>query len=257
MPLPLAAAISAVVAWLGWRAQTLTLSGGVAAWTVGTLILYGSGWNGGAVLAAFFVSSNLISRLGPRAASQLDAKSDRRDLWQVYANGGAAAAGALAGRTDPALGIWLATASLAAAAADTWATSVGTRSGMAPRLLGFGAVVPPGTNGGMTLAGTAAAVAGALIVAGTGAATTGMPLLLASGTLIGFAGMIVDSMIGAWFQGGFTCPACNQDSERRVHRCGAATVRTKGVTWLNNDGVNFLVTVLAACMALLWWRWLD
>ena len=80
---------------------------------MGTLVLYGTGWNGGAVLAAFFISSNLVSRVGPRGSLvQLDPKGDRRDLWQVYANGGAAAAGALAAHGD--LGIWLVTATLAA-----------------------------------------------------------------------------------------------------------------------------------------------
>jgi uncharacterized protein (TIGR00297 family) len=258
VPLPLAAAVSAAVAWVAWRAQTLTLSGSVAAWTVGTLVLYGSGWNGGAVLAAFFVLSNLISRLGRTDAPvQLDPKSDRRDLWQVYANGGAAAVGALAGRTNPALGIWLVTASLAAAAADTWATSVGTRAGMRPRLLGFGPVVPPGTNGGMTLAGTIAACAGAFMVAGTGALAAGMSLLLPVGTLIGFAGMTVDSIAGALLQGRFRCPVCDQPSEWRVHHCGSPTMRTRGFVWLNNDGVNFLATSLAACAALIFWWWLD
>ncbi|HMH54634.1 MAG TPA: DUF92 domain-containing protein, partial [Gemmatimonadales bacterium] len=68
MPLPLAATVGAGVAWIAWRAGTLTLSGAVAAWTVGTLVLYGTGWNGGAVLAAFFISSNLVSRVGPRGS---------------------------------------------------------------------------------------------------------------------------------------------------------------------------------------------
>jgi uncharacterized membrane protein len=165
------------VAWIAWRAGTLTLSGAAAAGKLGTLVLYGTGWNGGAVLAAFFISSNLVSRVGPQGALvQLDPKSDRRELWQVYANGGVAAAGALAAPGE--LGIWLVTATLAAAAADTWATSLGTRSGTAPRLLGFGRTVPPGTSGGMTLIGSAGGAMGALIVSATGGLVPGTPAII-------------------------------------------------------------------------------
>jgi uncharacterized protein (TIGR00297 family) len=256
LPLPLAATVSAGVAWMAWRAGTLTLSGAVAACTVGTLVLYGTGWNGGAVLAAFFISSNLVSRIGPQhSLGQLDPKGDRRDIWQVYANGGAAAAGAIAAPGE--LGIWLVTATLAAAAADTWATSLGTRSGTAPRLLGFGRTVPPGTSGGMTLIGSAAGAMGALIVAGTAALVTGRLAMIPAGTLIGFAGMGVDSLLGAVLQGRFYCQPCDEASEWRVHRCGRPTVLRGGVRWLDNDIVNFLATAFAAGAALVFWRWLD
>jgi uncharacterized membrane protein len=209
------------------------------------------------VLAAFFVSSNLVSRLGPPVALPgLDAKSDRRDLWQVYANGGAAALGAGLGFVDGALGIWLVTATLAAAAADTWATSIGVRSRALPRLPWTGRTVPAGSNGGMTLMGSAGGAAGALIVAGTGAIAADMPVLLPIGTLIGFFGMVADSTLGALLQGRFRCPACDVASEWRVHRCGAATIREGGMAWLNNDGVNLVATVLAGCAALAAWHWL-
>jgi uncharacterized membrane protein len=209
------------------------------------------------VLAAFFVSSNLVSRVRPRLAPpRLDPKSDRRDLWQVSANGGAAALGAGFGLMDSALGIWLVTATLAAAAADTWATSIGVRSRVLPRLPWSGRRVPAGSNGGMTLVGSAGGAAGALIVAGTGAVAAGLPMLLPVGTLIGFFGMVADSTLGALLQGRFHCPACDVASEWRVHRCGVATIREGGMAWLNNDGVNLVATALAGCAALGVWCWL-
>jgi uncharacterized membrane protein len=210
------------------------------------------------VLAAFFISSNLVSRVAPRPApAGLDPKTDRRDPWQVYANGGAAALGAAVGLVDHALGIWLVTTTLAAAAADTWATSIGTRSRVLPRLPWSGRTVTAGSSGGMTLLGTAGGAAGALIVAGTGAIAADMPLLLPIGTLIGFLGMVADSTLGALLQGRFHCPACDAASEWRVHRCGAATTREGGMAWLNNDGVNFVATALAGCAALAVWHWLS
>jgi len=155
------------------------------------------------------------------------------------------------------LGLWLVTATLAAAAADTWATSLGTRSGMAPRLLGFGRSVPPGTSGGMTLLGSAGAAIGALIVSGTGALVSGTLAIFPAGISIGFAGMVVDSVLGAVFQGRFHCQTCDEASEWRVHRCGHPTVLRGGLRWLDNDMVNFLATAFAAGAALLSWRWLD
>ena len=223
---------------------------------MGLLILFGTGWSGGAVLAAFFVSSNLVSRVAP-APRQTDAKGERRDAWQVYANGGPAAFLALSASSDIELRFWLMTASLAAAAADTWATSIGARSRVSPRLLWSGQPVPPGTSGGVTAIGNLAGIAGAAIVAGTAAFFARDAALFAAGTLIGFLGMLIDSLIGGRLQGRFWCVRCDQPSEWRVHRCGSRTAWKAGVVWLNNDGVNLIATAVAGTLALAVWRWLD
>jgi uncharacterized protein (TIGR00297 family) len=246
-----------VAALVAWRARTLTDTGAAAAWSIGFLVLYGTGWQGGAVLAAFFVSSNLVSRLFPSPPAASDPKGDRRDHWQVYANGALAGVAGGIGTASSKLGLWLVTCVLAAAAADTWATSIGSRSTLRPRLIWSGRTVPAGTSGGMTAAGTAAAAAGALFVSAIGTLAAGMPILLPAATLIGFLGMVADSTIGALLQGRFHCAACNTASEWRVHRCGGATARTSGIAWLNNDIVNFLATGSAAAAGLGTWYWLS
>jgi uncharacterized protein (TIGR00297 family) len=234
------------------------MSGLPAAWLVGVLILWGSGWAGGAVLAAFFVSSNLVSRLaGSTESTSFDPKSDRRDAWQVFANGGPAAIAAVLPGAEPGLRLWLVTAGLAAAAADTWGTAVGLRSRVPPRLWWLGSPVAPGTSGGVTLLGTAAAAVGAALVAGTGALTSARLALLPLGTLIGFLGMAADSVLGGLAQGRFHCPRCGQPSEWRVHRCGTRTRWVGGWSWLNNDGVNLLATALATAAAWIAWRLCD
>jgi uncharacterized membrane protein len=146
------------------------------------------------------------------------------------------------------------TGSLAAAAADTWATSLGGLSRRPTRRLLFGPAVPAGTSGGMTVAGTLGALVGAALVAGVGAAAGNIPALAPVATLVGFAGMAADSVLGAVWQGRFHCPACDAASEWRVHRCGARTVRKGGVSWLDNDGVNLAATSLAALLAAVAWR---
>ena len=240
------------MALLAWRANSLTGDGAVAAAIVGTLVLAGTGWEGGAVLAAFFVSSSAIGRLLPARAG--DAKGERRDRHQVVANGGPAAlAAAVLGNFDPALALWIVTGSLAAAAADTWATSLGSLSPRPPRRLFFGTTVPAGTSGGMTPLGTLGGLAGAALVAGTGALAGGGARLALVGTLVGFAGMVADSALGAAAQGRFHCPACDAASEWRVHRCGTRTIPKGGMAWLDNDAVNLAATAFAAALAALAW----
>ena len=239
---------------LAYRAATLTGSGALAAWLVGILVLHGTGWEGGGVLAAFFVSSSLVSRGAP-APPGLDPKGDRRDHRQVFANGGAAAAGALLGLRDPQLGIWLLTSALAAAAADTWATAFGARSALLPRLILDGRVVPPGTSGGITPLGSAGGAAGAVLIAATGAIATGTPALLPVAALVGFGGMLLDSALGAAAQGRFRCAACAERSEWRLHRCGRLTTHEGGLAWLDNDGVNLTASTGAAVVAWVAWVW--
>jgi uncharacterized membrane protein len=174
----------------------------------------------------------------------------------VYANGAPAALAAVAS-ADVALKLWLVTASLAAAAADTWATSLGAHSKGPTRLLGSDVVVPPGTSGGVTPAGSFGAALGAMLVSGAGALALGRASLFAAGTLIGFFGMVLDSYAGSRWQGRFHCVQCDEPSERQVHRCGHKTERRAGVPWLTNDGVNLLATTLALIAGWVSWTWLD
>jgi uncharacterized protein (TIGR00297 family) len=240
----------------------LTGGGAVAAWAVGTAVLAGTGWAGGLVLAAFFVPGTLVGRVvRPRTAPLVDPKGDCRDQWQVLANGGVAAVAAGAAAVSAAadgrrLALWLVTVSLAAAAADTWATAWGGRSRRPPRLVVGWRRVPPGTSGGVSLAGTAGAVAGALVVALAGAALTSGPGRTRRAALVvglGVAGMLADSALGATLQGRFHCDRCDRPSDWPVHRCGARTRPTGGLPWLTNDVVNFLATLAAALAAAALW----
>jgi uncharacterized protein (TIGR00297 family) len=223
---------------------------------VGTLILASAGWAGGAALIVFFVSSSLVSRLEHRADSLLDPKGSRRDAWQVLANGGPAAAGAgvAAAAGLGSMALWVATGALAAAAADTWATSLGSRSRRPPRHLLTGGVVPRGTGGGVSIPGTAGALAGAILTVAAAAGVSHDPALFPAGIIIGVIGMLADSALGGSVQARFRCPACALASEWPRHRCGAPTILEGGVRWLTNDLVNTLATTLAGLLAALAWH---
>ena len=159
------------------------------------------------MLLAFFVLSTLLSRRGT-------ARNER----QVIANGGIAALAALAGNWT-----WFAGA-LAAATADTWATEIGSHSRTLPRLITDGSRVPAGTDGGITLLGTAGAIAGAWFIAGL-SSLLGQRSLVAIAAA-GVAGMTIDSLLGATVQG--------------------------KVRWMDNDAVNLAATLTgAACAGLI------
>ena len=248
--------LAVAVAGCAAALRSLTPAGAGAAAAVGALTLFAAGWAGGAALLTFFVSSSLVSRFEERSRVLLDPKGSRRDAAQVLANGGAAAAGAaiaaLAGQ--PALALWIVTAALAAAAADTWATALGSRSRTAPRHIFTGRAVPPGTGGGVSLPGNAAALAGAALTSAAAAVVSHDPALLGAGIIIGVIGMLADSALGGSVQARFHCPACGRASEWSLHRCGTATIHEGGVRWLTNDLVNALATTFAALLGAAAWH---
>lgn len=194
----------------------LTRRGVVAALAVGLATVSGFGWRGVALLLAFFVSSSLLTAAA--RGGEGAPKGVPRNARRVIANGGIAALAALAGH-------WVAFAgALAAANADTWATEIGSHSRTRPRLITNGTPVPAGTDGGITLLGTAGGIAGALVIAVL--ARVLVPGgFLAAVAIAGIAGMVLDSLLGATLQG------------RR--------------TWLDNDAVNLAATAAGAGLAAL------
>lgn len=254
VPPLLALLLGAAVAVAASVFRSLSTSGAIAATLVGTAALMATGWWGGVALLTFFLGSTIVSRLCPDpAAASGEAKGGERDAWQVLANGGAPVVGALLALRTPGAPFWVITIGLAAAAADTWATSFGGMSGTAPRSIISGAVVPAGTSGGVTLKGTAGGVLGAATLALIGLIATRDPQLATGALLIGTAGMFLDSLLGALAQARFRCDHCSVTTERPVHRCGTRTVQIGGVRWLTNDGVNALATCAATAAG--WWWW--
>lgn len=252
-PLP-ALVVAVLVAGLGWRTDALTRGGSLAAALLGTIVLTGTGEVGLAALGVFFVTGSALSRWfesGPGRAP--------RGPRQVVANGGTAAVGAMLAPVDPLLAVWVVGASLAAAAADTWATAIGSRSRVPPRHLLSGRTVPPGTDGGVTFTGTTGAVAGAVLVTmavriAGGAVNSGWDMLAMAG--IGVAGMGLDALLGEAVQRRFHCVFCDTPSRHpRCTRCGRVADKAGGWRWMTNDTVNAVATAGAGAAGALYWAW--
>jgi uncharacterized protein (TIGR00297 family) len=261
LPAPFAAryiagiVIVGAIAAAARRAHSLSWSGTLAAIGIGTISI-AAGWSWGTLLIAFFVSSTLLSRIGESrkqtATMDIVAKGGERDAAQVFANGGVFALCALGALLMPsAVPAWRAVGAgaLATSTADTWATEVGTLVGGIPRSIVTLARVPLGTSGGVTPAGTAAALAGSAFIAGITLALDWSGAVAWGAILGGFAGAIVDSLAGATVQARRGCSRCGTFTERLVHTCGATTFAAGGMQWLNNDAVNAVSTVVGGAIA--------
>lgn len=215
------------------------------------------GWPWGLLLIAFFVSSSILSRVTARLRPSQGLNVKRgatRDAVQVLANGGVALIFALLWMiTDRS---WIAVgfaASLAAAAADTWATEIGAFSTQRPRLITTGKPVERGVSGGVSLLGTIATVAGALFIATLAALTLDITALSPAGllfcvTLAGVVGSLTDSLLGATLQIHYHCPVCDELTERPIHRCGTRTIPVRGHSFFTNDTVNALAIAAGAAV---------
>lgn len=240
--------LGALVGWLGYQARALTASGAVAAALIG-VVIFGFGGMGAAILVIiFFVSSSALTQFKAQQKETLQLnfeKGGRRDLWQVFANGGIAAIlvilHAWSGSPIALVGF---VGAMAVATADTWGTEIGVLSQRMPRSLLTWQSVPCGTSGGVTLLGTGATILGALTIGAAGLLVLGDWRVIPIGMIGGVLGATIDSLLGACWQGMYTCPTCEVETESHpYHRCGTLTNHQRGWRWLNNDAVNLAATI--------------
>lgn len=245
-------ALAGAVALAAWRLRSLTASGAIAAWIVGSCVFASGGWAYAAVLFAFFIPSTLLSRVGRARKRELVdiGKHGARDAGQVAANGGIAAVCAVLAAATHLHALAAAFAgAFAAASADTWGTEIGTLAKMRPISILTFKPLAAGLSGGVTLAGTLAEIAGACAV-GAVAWAFGIGAwwcIAAAGT----AGAIADSVLGASLQELRYCPRCSRACETNPHACGSPTALLRGAPWMSNDAVNACATAVGALTAAL------
>ena len=216
-----ALAITAGFAVLAWFAGGVNFNGAIAGSAVAFIMAVRDLRMFLALLIVFAVTL-LATRVGYARKQQLRTAEPAggRTAAQAMANLGIAAlVVAIAGRESPVLAL----AALAEAAGDTSSSEIGMAFPGKTLLVTNFKSVPAGTDGGVSLFGTIAALLGAASVAVV-AAGTGLVAInqLATIILAGFFGIVIDSLLGAIF-------------ERRG--------------WLDNDLVNLLGTAAAVGMA--------
>jgi uncharacterized protein (TIGR00297 family) len=249
--------ISILIATLAYWRGSLSQSGALGAILVGTLTFGLGGWVWGILLGLFFVSSSLLShyKVGEkkRAAEKFE-KGHRRDLAQVFANGGLGALVALCHANWPAL-FWfpIFIGMIATVTADTWATELGTLSKQPPRLITTGKVVEVGTSGGVSLVGTAVSLVGGCLIGLAAAVLSGQYFInyILAGALGGLVGSLVDSLLGATMQQVYYCEVRQKVTEKKLNPLGQPNKPIRGWAWMNNDMVNMLSSVVGGAIAVL------
>jgi uncharacterized protein (TIGR00297 family) len=227
--LPWAIGINVLVAALGHRAGTVTLSGTIVGALIGITIYAAAGRNAWVLLFITFAVASIASRLRFERKMLLgiaEERSGRRGAGNALANCGVATVAAIAVASTPhaAAALLALAAALIAGGSDTVASEIGKAWGRSTFLITSLGRVKPGTPGAMSLEGTTAGVVAAFGLAAAAVALGQIAWgMMAAVVVAATVGALVESVLGA-------------------------TLEAPGI--LNNDLLNFINTAVAASVAL-------
>jgi len=242
--------LSIIAAYVAFIGNWITLDATKSVIVLGTVTLGFGGWWMAFALIFFFASSSLLTRRNRMEVVENPEENflhhdlkKRRDGYQVWANGFWVAVLCLLWFITSIDAFFIAAfAVIATATADTWATEIGCRNPGKTRLITNFKEVTPGTDGGVSLKGTMAAIVGSLAIS-----LFMLPLLieypdamLAVIFISGFAGSIADSYVGATLQTADISQVKPEDFINSVHN-----FKNNFVNWIST-GIGGLIAFIIA-----------
>ncbi len=208
------------------------------------------------LLMVFYISSILIRKLVLKSFpmyfyghSRKHKAHGARSVVQVLCNGGLMALLSVVYYVYPnPMLVYLASVSMAAANADTWASELGSLSSQQTQTLFSKKVYPKGLSGGVTHLGLWASLTGSALVSIVTSVYflsnhgfTWRWLILSLGMVtFGFMGSIVDSLLGEYFQVKYL----NDQNQLVDDPLYTHSKPVSGYTWIDNNLVNLLSNLI-------------
>lgn len=214
-----------ILGFITYKRKSLDLFGSAVMVIMGIVIIFSAGTNWLLLIILFLVMSLLATKYSKKYKMSLGEFEGRRTSKNVISNGVVACfMAAFGGYYLPFVGGFI--GAIATATADTLASEIGVLD-QNPRLITTFQKVNPGTNGAVSVLGTAVGIAGAAVI-GIAAYFLGiMPNALSAimvSIISGTVGCFMDSILGALFE--------NQG-------------------WITNEHVNLLATIVGAIVGIL------
>ncbi|MBQ6349643.1 MAG: TIGR00297 family protein [Methanobrevibacter sp.] len=214
-----------ILGFITYKRNSLDLFGSAVMIIMGIVIIFSAGTNWLLLIILFLVMSLLATKYSKKYKMSLGEFEGRRTSKNVISNGVVACfMAAFGGYYLPFVGGFI--GAIATATADTLASEIGVLD-QNPRLITTFQKVNPGTNGAVSVLGTAVGMAGAAVI-GIAAYFLGiMPNALSAilvSIISGTVGCFMDSILGALFE--------NQG-------------------WITNEHVNLIATVVGAIVGIL------
>jgi uncharacterized protein (TIGR00297 family) len=243
MNLLLAVLLSNIFCQVAYYKKWLDVSGALAATIMGSVILAAGQWKLALPMLLFFLTGSLFSKFRKNVVVA-DAKSKKpRDYLQVFCNGGIAMACLILYLVvNDSIFIAAYFLSIAISTSDTWSSEIGMWVGGKVIDIVNGKGLPKGISGGVSFVGTLAGFMGSLLIA--------LPYYLffnsnycLFGVVVfcGFAGMLLDSIIGSRLQARYR----TQNGSYAEYILENENVKPdKGFAWITNDLVNLLSNII-------------
>lgn len=252
--LVIALAVVLVIGFIAYRKRQLNLSGVIAAVVMGMAATLMGGFTSLSLYLFFLISAAVIGKLSKkiRGLERIHKKGGRRDAVQVLANGGAALAAMLIHAFDSSpLYLAVFAACLAEACSDTWASEIGVLSKSEPVSILTFTKVPKGLSGGVSLLGTCSAMLSSVlygIFAFSCYDGIGLSLVMVV-IFSSFAGVMIDSVLGATVQAHFYDDKEDIITEHSRDREGNALKLVRGIRFMDNDMVNLTSNIITFVLA--------